>query len=237
MSEPSPSGSDPTFDEFADSYDESLQQGLSVSGENKDYFAEQRIRWLAGRLNELTFTPRRILDFGCGTGSATPFFRSVFPAAAIVGADVSSRSIDTARKKFGSCGAEFHVLSGFQPRQPFDLAFCNGVFHHIPPADRPAAVDEVVRALAPGGWFAFWENNPWNPGTRIVMRRIPFDREAITLSPPEARHLLRHAGLRVQRTDSCFYFPRALRALRGLEPALAGVPLGAQYMVLAQRPA
>ncbi|MBW7907511.1 MAG: methyltransferase domain-containing protein [Kiritimatiellae bacterium] len=236
MSGPTSPPPDPTFDRFADRYDESLQQGLSVSGESKDYFAEQRIRWLAARLNELKFVPQHILDFGCGTGSATPFFRAVFPNAAIVGTDVSTRSIETARKKFGACGAEFHALAGYQPDREFDLAFCNGVFHHIPPADRPQAVDTVARALKPGGWFAFWENNPWNPGTRIVMSRIPFDREAITLAPPEARRLLRASGLQVRRSDSYFYFPRALRALRCLEPALARLPLGAQYLVLAQRP-
>jgi hypothetical protein len=26
-----------------------------------------------------------------------------------------------------------------------------------------AAVDYVYRSLRPGGLFAFWENNPWNP--------------------------------------------------------------------------
>jgi hypothetical protein len=40
------------------------------------------------------------------------------------------------------------------------------------------------------------ENNPWNPGTRYVMSRIPFDRDAIPLTPSAARHLLKRAALR-----------------------------------------
>lgn len=52
-----------------------------------------------------------------------------------------------------------------------------------------AVVDLVRRSLRPGGVFAFWEINPWNPGTRHVMSRIPFDRDAIMLTPPEARWL------------------------------------------------
>ena len=40
----------------------------------------------------------------------------------------------------------------------------------------------VRQGLRPGGVFALWENNPWNPGTRLVMRRIPFDRNAVLLS-------------------------------------------------------
>jgi hypothetical protein len=89
--------------------------------------------------------------------------------------------------------------------------------------------------LAPAGWLALFENNPWNPGARMVMRRIPFDRAAVPLSPPETRRLLETAGLRVHGTRSLFYFPRPLAALRPLERYLARVPLGAQYWVLASR--
>jgi len=55
----------------------------------------------------------------------------------------------------------------------------------------------ILGALKPGGLFAFWENNPWNPGTRIVMSRIPFDRDAEIISPPAAKRLLRRAGFSI----------------------------------------
>ncbi len=226
----------PEFDAFAEDYDRALGQGLSVSGESKDFFAEQRILWLKRRLDAMEFAPLRILDFGCGTGSAAPYFRLHFPGARLVGTDVSARSIEQARRQHAATGARFAVHPGYRPDEPFDLAFCNGVFHHIPPSERADAVRYIADALTPGGLFAFWENNPWNPGTRMVMRRIPFDRDAITLTPPEARRLLRAGGLRVLRTDALFLFPRALRGLRFVEPWFAPLPLGAQYMVLAQRP-
>ena len=111
------------------------------------------------------------------------------------------------------------------------------MFHHIPPAEREAAVAYVHGALRPGGIFALWENNPWNPGTRLVMRRIPFDRDAETLSAPATRRLLRAGGFEIERTDFLFVFPRPLRALRPLERRLARAPLGAQYLVLARKPA
>lgn len=223
------------FDAFAANYDQALAQGLSVSGESKDFFAEQRIRWVKHRLDGLRIDPQRILDFGCGTGSAAPYFRQLFPEAQLVGTDVSARSIEEARKLHAATGAHFDQHPGYRPDPPFDLVFCNGVFHHIPPDERAAALHYIRGALRPGGVFAFWENNPWNPGTRLVMSRIPFDRDAITLAPPEARRLVRAAGLRVLRTDALFIFPRPLKALRFLEPWLASLPLGAQYMVLAQR--
>lgn len=94
----------------------------------------------------------------------------------------------------------------------------------------------VRAALRPGGYFAFWENNPWNPGTVAIMRRIPFDRDAIMISPTEARRLLGAAGFEVVSVDSLFYFPRMLSWLRPLEPALSRLPLGGQYLALARRP-
>jgi hypothetical protein len=67
------------------------------------------------------------------------------------------------------------------------------------------------------------------------MHRIPFDRDAVPVSPREARRLLDAHGFRCGATRSLFWFPRVLAALRPLERSLARVPLGAQYWVLARR--
>jgi SAM-dependent methyltransferase len=127
------------------------------------------------------------------------------------------------------------AIDEYRPMGTIDLAFCNGVFHHIPLNRRDEAVSYIRDALRPGGMFAFWENSPWNPGTRYVMSRIPFDRDAITLTPPEARTLLARNGFEIVRTDFLFVFPRVLSWLRVLEPHLSSLPLGAQYQILARR--
>jgi len=93
----------------------------------------------------------------------------------------------------------------------------------------------VRRALAPGGLFSFWENNPWSPGARYVMHRIPFDRDAVMVSARAAATLLREGGFAIERVDFAFFFPRVLAALRPLERRLGGVPLGAQYQILARK--
>ena len=116
-----------------------------------------------------------------------------------------------------------------------DLAYCNGVFHHIPPQQRVRAVAVVNGALHVGGLFSLWENNPWNPATRYVMSRCAFDRDAQTLTPPETQSLLRKGGFEILRTDFRFIFPRVLRVLRKLEDLLYGLPFGTQYHILSRK--
>ncbi len=225
----------PAFDEYAAAYDEALAQGLSVSGEDKSFFAKGRIAWLSDVLREIAVQPASVLDFGCGTGSSTPFLFDLMKISSLVGVDISAKSLEEARLVHGSPRSTFFLFNHYEPNQATDLAFCNGVFHHIPLKERAGAVDYVYRSLRPGGFFAFWENNPWNPGTRYVMSRIPFDRDAITLTPPESRALLRKGGFEVLRTDFIFIFPKMLSWFRGIEPMVAKWPFGAQYQVLCRK--
>ena len=233
MSQPS---LDPQFDAFAADYDAALNKGLSVSGEHKSYFAQGRIRHTAQRLASMGIDVKRAMDFGGGTGSAVPFLYESFGGLRyLLGTDVSDKSLAVARRVHGHC-AQFSLMSDYQPDGSFDLVYCNGVFHHIPLAERPKCLRYVFDSLRPGGVFALWENNPWNPGTRLVMSRIPFDKDAVPLSPPQTRRLMRDAGFEVMATDYLFVFPRLLRWLRPIENLTVKLPAGAQYVVIGRRP-
>ena len=95
---------------------------------------------------------------------------------------------------------------------------------------------QIHRVLRPGGQFALFENNPFNPGTRMVMHCIPFDREARPLRPREAQRLLQGGGFSfLYPPRFLFYFPRSLAFFRPIESLLARIPLGAQYYVLARK--
>jgi SAM-dependent methyltransferase len=223
-----------TFDAHAAAYEADLQRGVRLSGEAPEYFARRRVEWTARVLP--TPSIRVVLDYGCGIGLATPWLRERFRTATLWGFDPSRAEIDRAVRERGDARTHFTADERELAVGEFDLAYANGVFHHIPPAERPAALSTVMRSLRPGGCFALWENNPWNPGTRLVMQRIPFDRDAVTLSPLAARRMLRSAGFDVVRTDAWFLFPHLLRWLRPLEHLVHRLPLGAQYLALAQRP-
>jgi SAM-dependent methyltransferase len=163
----------PEFDEYADpeAYDAALEHGIAISGEDKSYFARGRVTWLAACLQSRGLRPLHVLDFGCGTGSATPFLLDLLGPAHLIGVDPSPMSIETARRVHGSDRAGFLTLHEYEPCGTCDVAYCNCVFHHIPLSQRGSAVDYLARALKPRGLFACWENNPWNPLAQRVQER------------------------------------------------------------------
>jgi SAM-dependent methyltransferase len=224
------------FDRHANSYDRELGEALALSGEDREYFARGRSKQLAERLRRLDVAPHHLMDFGCGTGSTTPILLEIFGAESAIGLDPSLRSLDVAKQTYGSEQIHFFPVHEYRPAGDLDLAYCNGVFHHIPPADRGAALRLVRESLRPGGLFSFWENNPWNPGTRYVMAHCAFDEDAQTISPPKARAMLRAAGFKILQTDFAFVFPKFLGILRPLEKLLCHLPIGAQYHVLCRKP-
>lgn len=227
--------SDAEFDQYADDYDDALARSISVSGEDKEFFARGRIEWLARGVRKTLGTPGTVMDFGSGTGSAAPFLLNVLGAKSVIGVDVSPRLQALATKNYGGDRVRFLLFDEHQQNEPADLVFSNGTFHHIRPIERAAAVNYIHRSLMPGGLFALWENNPWNPATRYVMNRCPFDKNACYLSPIEARRLVQTAGFEVLSTEFLFIFPRALRWFRPVEPLISRLPLGAQYQVLCRK--
>jgi SAM-dependent methyltransferase len=223
------------FDSFADSYERDLAEALAASGEDRQYFARGRVDWLAGILRRTGTQPRRVMDFGCGTGSTTGLLLEMLGAEAAVGVDLSQRSLDVARRNHASERIQFSPIEKYTSSDSIDLAYCNGVFHHIPRAERSGALRFIHRSLRAGGLFSFWENNPWNPGTRHVMAHCAFDKDAVTLSPPEAKRLVLSEGFTILRTDFLFIFPRFLKLARPAEKLVSKLPLGAQYQILCQK--
>ena len=220
------------FDEYAEDYDAYLSKGLALAGETKEYFAQARVDWMRRRFTELGVRPQSALDFGCGTGTSTPMLKNTLGLSRALGVDISQRSIDRARP---ADGVEYRHIDAVTPDGTFDIAFTNGVFHHIPSAEQLDAVTYLRDAVRPGGLVALWENNPYNPATRYGMWANEFDRHAVMLRPGRARKLAGEAGLRVLRTDYVFVFPHVLARLRFMEPFLTRWPIGGQYLVLSQR--
>lgn len=223
------------FDKYADTYDAVLAESLSVSGEDKEYFASGRITLLTKRLQSIQEQPRAIMDYGCGTGSSVPLLLEMLGAESAIGIETSAELLNLATKNYRDPRVSFLLTTDYRPEGAMDLVFSNGTFHHILPDDRPAALSLIHGSLKPNGLFALWENNPWNPLTRYLMSRCAFDEDAVTLSPPEARRLVQEHGFEVLSTEFAFIFPKSLRWFRSLEPFAASLPFGAQYQVLCRK--
>jgi trans-aconitate methyltransferase len=221
------------FDAYARNYRELLQDSLSLTGESPEYFARKRVCITREYLGSQGAKIGKIVDFGCGLGSAISHLIEQFEAVSITGIDVSRDILNQAALLNQFPRVSFLSVDDFNGTA--DLVFCNGVFHHVPPGERAAALRFIRGILEPKGYFAFWENNPLNPGTRHIMIRCAFDHDAQPISSSHARQMLRSAGFEILGMTSAFFFPRALAWLRPLEGLLAPTLLGGQYLVLARK--
>jgi len=223
------------FDKSARHYEALFKPWLTIAGASREYFARSRLNWLRHLLHEQQIVPKRIMDFGCGTGMSLSLLANIFEAEQVIGLDTSEESLAVARESVGSWPVQLAPPAEYLPQQDLDLVFCNGVFHHIPEAEQPTAMNYVYRCLRPGGMLAMWENNPWNPIHAFAMKHSEIDENAIPLSPPRSRELVGLGPFRVIRTDYLFFFPGYFSWLHPLEKWLNKVPLGAQYQILARR--
>jgi SAM-dependent methyltransferase len=219
-----------------DGYAEQLSRGLRLTGEDATYFARKRVE----RIHEIAVAAgvetRVVLDFGCGSGAAFSSLRDVFPDARIVAFEPERELRAAAADAAARSAVELLGADSLGARGDVDIVYCNGVFHHIPLTERAGAMRSVRGALRPGGFAFIWENSPYNPGTRLIMSRIPFDRDARLLRPGALRALQQSCGLAHVATEYHFVFPRVLAFLRRSEPRLRTLPLGGQYVVAGRAP-
>jgi len=97
----------------------------------------------------------RVLDIGTGTGNLA--LRCAAMGGVVTGLDPSVAMLRKAREKTSSdldvtyrqsAGPFLHIP---YPDGSFDAVVSSYAFHHVPTCDKPAAVREMLRVLAPGG--------------------------------------------------------------------------------------
>ncbi len=216
------------FDEFAREYKEIQDDHLLFFGEESGYFAEIK----ASTARDLVFpAPRRILEFGCGTGMNLGSLAASFPGAELSGCDISEECLRVAANRHPNVDLFVSGREGDTDRKPFDLVFVANVFHHIVPAERGPVLEGLRRRMADGGSLVVFEHNPYNPVTRHLVSTCPFDRDAVLLAPRELRTLVAGVGLMVRSLQYILFFPAFLRRLRFLEKPMRFLPLGGQYCI------
>jgi len=224
------------FDKFADAYSAQHAENLAITGERPEYFARAKAKALRDAVTRFGLAePATLLDFGSGVGASLPFLREEFPGAGIAAFDVSRRSLEHARERFGDiaeyiCAKSLDALHG----RRFDVIYAACVFHHIPPDLRDGIFAQLRDLLAPGGMMIVFEHNPLNPVTRRIVRNCPFDENASLVRAGTLAAQQRRAGFADVRVRYTGFFPHALRALRPLEASLRFLPIGAQFFTTAR---
>jgi ubiquinone/menaquinone biosynthesis C-methylase UbiE len=129
----------------------------------------------------------RVLDIACGTGIVARVARErLGPGATIVGVDLSVPMLGVARRvapdidwREGDAGA-LPLRDGEQ----FDVVCCQQGLQFFP--DKPAAVREMRRALAPGGRLAV---STWRPDSEVPFGRALREVAERHVGPvPDRRH-------------------------------------------------
>ena len=228
------------FDRHAATYDGGLDNPVKrMMGNSADQFIAVKARWLLRREPALREGVANLLDYGCGAGDLMRVLADLGARAHFTGCDVSEGMLAEAAGRWPSRHGALPALAAQQgPLTPFadgqfDIATVSAVLHHVPVAERPAVYRELARVLKPGGRLYVFEHNPRNPLVRYVVARTPIDENAILLDAREVRRGLRQSAPYALDTDYLMFMPPGIGALRGIDRALAWLPLGAQYVVAA----
>lgn len=108
--------------------------------------------WMPEVMGFESFRGARLLEIGCGMG--TDLLQFARGGARVTGADLTPRSVEISKKRFGLYGVpgEFVITDGERlpfADESFDVVYSNGVLHHTPGTD--VAISEAHRVLRPGG--------------------------------------------------------------------------------------
>ena len=224
------------FDSLRPSYRESVERSIAFAGKKHEFYLRAKVQHLLRVLRrELGHVESlRLLDVGCGIGLADAMLRD--RVAFLAGVDESSDCVATARRE--NPGVLYHTGDGkhlpFEASQ-FDAVFAMNVLHHVDPLERDAFLLELARVCRTGGRVICFDHNPYNPLTRLVVRRCPFDENVVLLSRGELVRRFRTAGLKVVDTRFILIFPSDQKLVSWAETALGQLPLGAQYYVVGRK--
>ncbi|MGH9393776.1 MAG: methyltransferase domain-containing protein, partial [Terriglobales bacterium] len=98
---------------------------------------------------------RRIVDLGCGPGNSSDVLAGQWPAAEVIGIDISATMLEAARRAYPERRFLAADLTAWadHDHQLWDLVFSNSALQWIP--DHVALLPKLMQRVSPGGWLAF----------------------------------------------------------------------------------
>ena len=105
------------------------------------------------------FSPKRILDLGCGTGNLTDQMFKKYPESEIDALDISEEILNESRRRFNHTPNIRYIQADFKslhlPPGSYDLVMSSIAIHHIEDTEKIKLYKEVFQALSNGGIFIF----------------------------------------------------------------------------------
>jgi SAM-dependent methyltransferase len=227
----------PTYDGYRDSYVDDLDAAVRFSGKDHEFFTRRKADELLELAERYVAAARTLnaLDVGCGIGLTDSFLVGRF--ASLTGVDVTPGVLERAAER--NLDAHYELYDGERlpwGEETFDVTFCAGVVQVLPPERRSAFLGELRRVTDGRGIVVVFEHNPYNPLTRLAVRRFSLGHDAQMLPARHLVDLAERAGLAVLERAHILLLPSDSPAARKVERRLERLPLGAQYVVVA-RPA
>ncbi|HVI52410.1 MAG TPA: trans-aconitate 2-methyltransferase [Candidatus Sulfotelmatobacter sp.] len=150
-------------------------------------FANQRLRPALELLAHIDLAaPKTVCDLGCGPGNVTPFLKSRWPEARLIGVDSSGEMLAKARLADPSTRWIQADIAHWWADQPLDLIYSNAALQWL--GGHEMLFPRLLQHLAPGGVLAVQMprnfDAPSHTGMREAAQEGPW---ADTLAP-----LLRH---------------------------------------------
>lgn len=224
------------FDQYKDDYNKVLQDSVGFINQKVDFYTEAKAIQIID-IAEKWFKDShllKILDIGCGVGTLDQYLCSHFQS--LHGVDISAGLIEAAKK--ANPTVQYQTYDGNRmpyADESFDVVFTVCVLHHVEPKNRHHFFNEMKRVTKKGGMSLVFEHNPYNPLTRLVVYKCPFDENVILLRMSGVTQLFTQTQWKVINKKYFLFFPWKIKFLKNIEKALSWLPLGAQYWVGAMK--
>ncbi|MEK7989610.1 MAG: class I SAM-dependent methyltransferase [Thiotrichaceae bacterium] len=227
------------FNTYKDDYSQQIEEQLSFAGQNHDFYTKVKVAYLLKQVQKvrsrLSETHLKLLDVGCGHGIAHPFILEQDKEILLYGVDPADEVIEMARK---NVGIEYSSNDGITlpyADDTFDVTFTICVMHHVPPTQWQAFLQEMYRVTRKSGELIIFEHNPYNPLTVRIVNNCPLDKNATLLKPKQIKSMMQDISLLEPTNDFILFFPFDFKVFRILEQGLKWLPIGAQYVVHAEK--
>lgn len=138
-----------------------------IGAGGNDRYNDTRVEFHRVLEAERVLPARNVLDYGCGTGTMSVYYR-LRGAVHVIGLDIDEVGVRRGMQRVRAQGFEdsIQLLCGDAsdlpfPSGSFDLVIGHGVLHHV--IKYPRVFDELYRVMAPGSRGYFLENLADNP--------------------------------------------------------------------------